>query len=61
MLLVLILTVYEKLKSVLDQAGTSASYDKLNLPACRISPLEIIKIVFSSSLTEAKLNFVIEQ
>lgn len=37
------LTVYEKLKSVLDQAGTSASYDKLNLPAWRTSPWKVIK------------------
>lgn len=48
------LTVYEKLKSVLDQAVTSASYDKLNFPAWRISPWKVIKIIFNSCLTEAK-------
>lgn len=48
--------MYEKLKSVLDQAGTSASYDKLNFPAWRITPWKVIKLMFILSLKEAKLN-----
>jgi len=55
------LTEYEKLKSVLDHVSTSASYDKFNLPAWRSSSWKVVKIMFSSSLMEAKLNFVIAQ
>lgn len=47
--MILGLTEYEKLKSVLDHAGTSASYDKFNLPAWRSSSWKVARIMLFKS------------
>jgi len=44
------LTEYEKLKPVLDHTGTSASYDKFNLPAWRSSSWKVARIMLVKSI-----------
>lgn len=59
------LTVYEKLKSVLDQERTSESYKKPNLPTWRLSSWKVREENYknkSTTTTETnKINSIVRQ